>query len=372
MLRILCTGKSDSFQFTVFSSQLSVYVAVRIFPVMPSLLHFTNGDSAANGMSAGGIAGEIVPWRDVIHEGPVPAELTLAELSRVRAKFLAAEDLGDLESLEKDFEQRDNMLRRYSDFDEIVLWFEWDLYDQLQLIQILDFFADTSADERSETATQLSIVSYEGYLGSLAPEQFAGLFDSRKPVTQEMIETAHNAWTAFRSADPRDLERVAESDTSILEFLGPTLWRHLEELPSATNGLSRSEQQVLESVAQGPISFHDIFRNVANREERIFCGDAIMARYIERMSLTEIPLITYSSGDRVDAPRTEDDSRAFRNAEMALTEAGRAVLSCERDWIEMGGSDRWVGGVHLDGANTRWRWNPDTRHVVEANSGASV
>ena len=339
---------------------------------MPSILHFTNGDSAAQGMSAGGIAGEIIPWRDVIHEGPVPAGLSLSELSRVRAKYLAGEDLGDLQLLEKDFEERDNMLRRYSDYDEVVLWFEWDLYDQLQLIQILDFFAATSAGERAETETQLSIVSYEGYLGSLDPAEFAGLFDSRKRITQEMIETAHNAWTAFRSPDPRDLERVAADDTGVLEFLGPTLWRHLEELPSATNGLSRSEQQVLESVAQGPLSFHDIFRNVANREERIFCGDAIMARYIERMSLTELPLITYASGDQVDAPRTEEDSRAFRNAEMALTNAGREVLSCERDWIEMGGSDRWVGGVHLEGANAQWRWDPDKRHVIEANSGASV
>lgn len=339
---------------------------------MSSFLHFTNGDSAVQGMSAGGISGEIVPWRDVIHEGPVPAGLSLADLSQVRANYLATNGLGDLQKIEKDFKERDDMLRRYSDFDEVVLWFEWDLYDQLQLIQILDFFADSSADERAETDTLLSIVSYEGYLGSIDPEKFAGLFDSRKPVTQEMILAANSAWIAFRSADPRDLERVATNDTGELEFLGPTLWRHLEELPSATNGLSRSEQQVLESVAQGPLSFHDIFRNVANREERIFCGDAIMARYIERMSLTEIPLITYTSGDAIDAPRTEEDSRAFRNGEMALTNAGREVLACERDWIEMGGSDRWVGGVHLDGPNARWRWNPDTRHVVEANSGASV
>jgi hypothetical protein len=339
---------------------------------MSSILHFTNGDSAASGMSAGGIGGEIISWRDVLHEGPVPAGLSLAELSRTRAEYLAGQGLGDLATIANDFEERDNMLRRYSDFDEVVLWFEWDLYDQLQLIQILDFFAGTSAEERAETGTQLSIVSCEGYLGSLEPERFSGFFDSRKPVTQEMIETAKRAWSAFRSPDPRDLERVAMGAGSELEFLGPTLWRHLEELPSATNGLSRSEQQVLESVAQGPLSFHDIFRNVANREERIFCGDAIMARYIERMSLTAVPLVAYASGDQIDAPRTGEDTRAFRNAEMALTSAGREVLACERDWIEMGGSDRWVGGVHLEGGTAQWRWNPDTRRVVEAKSGASV
>ncbi|HEU4878153.1 MAG TPA: hypothetical protein VFT21_01815 [Gemmatimonadaceae bacterium] len=339
---------------------------------MPAILHLTNGDSAASGMSAGGIPGEIIPWRDVLHEGPVPSGLSLMELSRTRAKYLATEGLGDLEAIQKNFDDRDDMLRRYADFDEVVLWFEWDLYDQLQLIQILDFFSVTTADERAETETHLSIVSFEGYLGALDPEQFEPFFESRKPLDQSMIDIGHQGWSAFRSPDPRDLERVALGDTRPLEFLAPTLWRQLEELPSASNGLSRSEQQVLESVAHGPLSFHEIFRNVANREERIFCGDAIMARYIERMSLTEIPLIAYASGDPIDAPRTEEDSRAFRNAEMGLTEAGREVLACERDWIEMGGSDRWLGGVHLDGSSAAWRWNPDTRRVIEVNAGASV
>jgi Domain of unknown function (DUF1835) len=339
---------------------------------MLSMLHITNGDSAAGGMSAGGIAGEILSWRDVLHEGPVPAGQSLSELSHTRAKYLAEQGLGDLETIEREFAERDDLLRRYCDFDEVVLWFEWDLYDQLQLIQLLDFFAATSSADRAETGTALSIVSFEGYLGSLDPQQFAALFESRKPLTDDMTALGRRAWEAFRSSHPRDLEQFASSDTHKLEFLGPTLWRHLEELPSTTNGLSRSEAQVLQAVSQGALSFHDIFRNVANREERIFCGDAIMARYIERMSLTEIPLIAYTSGDSIDAPRTEEDSRAFRNAEMGLTVAGRDVLSGDRDWIAMGGSDRWLGGVHLDGANAQWRWNPDERSVVKTNRGETA
>jgi hypothetical protein len=51
---------------------------------------------------------------------------------------------------------------------------------------------------------------------------------------------------------------------------------------------------------------------------------------------------------------------------MALTEAGRNVLACDIDWVAAGGSDRWLGGVHLDGRNAAYRWNPDTR-TVEAS-----
>jgi hypothetical protein len=336
---------------------------------MQNVLHITNGDSAANGMKAGGIEGEIVSWRDVLHEGPVPEHLTLRELSRTRAMWLAEQGLGDLAEIQRSFDERDDFICRYTDFDEVVLWFEWDLYDQLQLIQILDFLSRDSEGDRAETRTRLSIVSFGGYLGNLPPERFADLYAARQDVTHEMLETARRAWTAFRSSDPRNLEKVAAEGTPALEFLELSLWRHLEELPSTLNGLSRSESQVLEAVSQGPLPFHELFKRVANREERIFCGDAIMARYIERISLTGTPLISYTTGDRIDAPRTEEDSRAFRNAEMSLTAAGRNVLACDSDWIAAGGSDRWLGGVHLDKDQASFRWNPDTRKVEASARG---
>ena len=319
-------------------------------------------------MKAGGIGGEIISWRDVLHEGPVPANQTLKELSRTRSQWLAQQGLGKLDRIQKEFEERDEFICRYTDFDEVTLWFEWDLYDQLQLIQILDFLSQDSEGDRAETGTRLTIVGFNGYLGTIEPDKFPDLYDKRVDVASSMLDTARRAWQAFRSSDPRDLERVARGGTDAMEFLELSLWRHLEELPSTRNGLSRSESQVLEAVSQGPLTFHELFKRVANREERIFCGDAIMARYIERMSLTDAPLIAYTSGDRIDAPRTEEDSRAFRNAEMALTTAGRNVLACETDWIAAGGSDRWLGGVHLEGAHAPFRWDPDTR-TVEASNG---
>ena len=332
---------------------------------MSDTLHITNGDSAVVGMRAGGISGEIVAWRDILHEGPVPAGKSLAELSGIRAEWLGKQGFGEREFLEHEFQQRDDILRRSTDFDEVVLWFEWDLYDQIQLIQILDFLAQDTEADRSETGTALSIVSFAGYFGPLEPERFESLFAQRTAIGQEMLHLASRAWTAFTSDDPREIEKLAASNLEPLEFLGDALWRHLEELPSTLNGLSRSESQILQAVAQGPLSFHEIFKRVANREDRIFCGDAVMARYIERMSLTETPLIIYSSGEKIDAPGTEEDTRAFRNAEMALTAAGRDVVACDSDWIMMGGSDRWLGGVHLDGPRVRWRWDPDARSVVE-------
>ncbi len=96
-----------------------------------------------------------------------------------------------------------------------------------------------------------------------------------------------------------------------------------------------------------------------------------MAGYIERMSDSHSPLIVYPSGERITAPRTEDDSRAFRNAEMALTERGRQTLAGEADWIALGGSDRWLGGVHLDGSAAQWRWDSSSSSLREVSVAGS-
>ena len=334
---------------------------------MASTLHITNGDSAAGGIRAVDGAGDILPWRDVLHDGPVPSGLSLAELSRVRAKFIS-EMFGDFDFVERDFRERDDTLRRYADYDEVVLWFEWDMYDQLQLIQLLDFFSSSTREARAETNTKLSIVCIEGYLGVLPVDRFPDLYETRRDVSDEMLSLGRAAWKAFRSSDPREIERVIAGDTSALEFLAGGLTRGLEELPSVFNGLARSESQILETISQGPLIFSEIFKRVANSEERIYCGDASLASYIERMSLHPNPLMTYPSGDSIDAPRTEEDSLAFRKAELCLTRAGAAVLRGDRDWIAMGGTDRWLGGVHLDGSETRWRWDTEKKVVVESHA----
>lgn len=331
---------------------------------MPYRLHITNGDSVEGGIRAADPDSEIVPWRDVLHEGPVPPGLSLPELSRVRAAFLTSEGMGTAAVLERELMERDDALRRFADHDEVVLWFEWDLYDQLQLIQLLDFFAAWSADSLAETNTVLSIICIRGYLGTIPSEEFPKLHAGRTGVTRAMLDLGARAFRAFRSGDPRQMEDLIRDDTSALEFLAHSFARLLEELPSTFNGLARSEQQILEAVAQKPLSFSQLFRRTGNREERIYCGDATMARYIQRMSRHPHPLLLHPTGETIAAPRHSEDSSAFRNSEIALTETGREVLSGNRDWIDLGGTDRWIGGIHLDRGAASWRWDVDSRSVV--------
>jgi len=333
---------------------------------LSAALHVTNGDSAAGLIREAGLSGEILPWRDVLHDGPVPRDLSLAELSRVRASYHASAGGGEFNELAQEFIARDSLLERFVEFHELVLWFEWDLYDQLQLSQILDTVAHRVAKLDGAQLPPIKEVSIAGYLGSLPVERFPALYEERSRVTAKMVKLGEAAWRAFTSPDPTDIVAFLEAGTAPLPFLEGALWRLLEELPSSNNGLSRAEQQLLEAIAGGKSTFGEAFRYAGEREERIYCGDMSAASYLERLSRGPEPLVVYPSGERVNAPRTESEAKAFRDAELAVTVAGRDVLAGERDWITMGGSDRWLGGVHLNGSDAGWRWDARVRRVIEA------
>jgi hypothetical protein len=99
-------------------------------------LHVTNGDITVDLLRRAGLAEHALAWADVLHEGPVPAGLDEAGLRRVRAEFLAGTDGVDAVAVRRRFEARDRALAA-NRAGEYVLWFEADLYDQLQIAQIL-------------------------------------------------------------------------------------------------------------------------------------------------------------------------------------------------------------------------------------------
>lgn len=67
---------------------------------MSKALHITSGDSAVSLMKCAQIEGRFLPWRDVLHDGPVPADLTLEQLLMQRAKFIAGMGWGELSQID--------------------------------------------------------------------------------------------------------------------------------------------------------------------------------------------------------------------------------------------------------------------------------
>jgi Domain of unknown function (DUF1835) len=173
------------------------------------MLHITNGESVS--IPQTGLPGQVVCWNDILHDGPVPGGLPLQELSRIRERFLA--EFFAVPLSEVSFARRDEAITRFPDHEEVILWFEHDLYDQLQLIQILDWFS-----RQDLGGTRISLISVDQYLGPMRPEQLLPLFKTRHTVTGAEFEAARAAWDAFCAPEPTGLVKLLQSGSAQRPF----------------------------------------------------------------------------------------------------------------------------------------------------------
>ena len=261
----------------------------------------------------------------MLHEGPVRAGLSLEELSRERAAFIAHAGWGSPAQVQESFAARVAAFRRAGEHDEIVLWFEHDLYDQLQLIQVLDGLS-------ALRGPPISIVCEAEYLGSMTPERAAELFALRSPVLRRHFQEAQAAWNAFRSPDPRELEKLHPPQA--LSFLAAALRRLLQELPWTTDGLSLLERRVLRALERGPLAFPELFKAV--REEPAFLADAVLAWHLERLQYERL---------------LEGWGKQWRSKDWRLSGKSRSQRV-----------PRWLGGYQVRDA--KLRWDPASGAVV--------
>jgi DNA-binding transcriptional MerR regulator len=305
-------------------------------PQVGRLLHVTNGESAGNTLRQTALGGAVLSWQDVLHEGPVPA-VPAHELRRARARFLSECGWGSERSLLDAFERRDRLYRHALEArTQVVLWFEHDLYDQLQLLQVL-----------AEAQGDVELIQAADHLGPLGPDELEALWPAREPVTAEMLALAREAWDAFRAAEPTAVAELLTRNTVVLPFLGPAFVRLLEELPDVESGLSRTERQLLEPLLDGPRTPPGLFVASQAREEAPFTGDTWVWKRLAELQ----PLV-----EELPPPPPLGDAHIFLATPVALTDLGREVLAGETDRLAVAPIDRWLGGTHVNG-DPDWRWD---------------
>jgi hypothetical protein len=312
---------------------------------MEQILNITNGDSTLNIMKQAAIPGELLPWRDVLHDGPVPAGLSLKELSEVRAKFITDRGWGEPEATAQDFRDRDNVLKSSQRYQKVILWFEHDLYDQLQLLQILDWY-----HQHRPIRPELTIICVGQYLGTLSPAQMATLNRYEQAVTEEQLTLANAAWSAYRSTAPERWYALLQTDTRALPYLAGAVVRQLEEYPDCRTGLSRTARQALQIITNGETRPGRVFEFYQQTEERKFMGDASFWVILIALLGSSSPLLRLDQGKSLTLLLTPDQS-------LSITPAGTEVLAGERNWLDCVELDHWIGGVHLSPGNI-WCWDP--------------
>lgn len=330
----------------------------------PALLHVTNGESAGNTLRQTALGGAVLSWQDSLHEGPVPA-VQRPELLRIRAAFLSECGWGSRHAILSSLERRDRRLvEAVRDGLHVVLWFEHDLYDQLQLLDALAL-----AREAAGAAVELIVAgSFPGKpafrgLGELTADELELLWPTRRAPTPEALDAAASAWDALRAPEPVALAQWAGRGSPELPFLGPSLHRLLEELPAPADGLSGTERRALQAIAAGAGTPRAAFVAAQQLEDAPFLGDAWFYRALSAIGSGRVRLVETTDAEPLPSPPPLTDPHVFSPLPLRLTEEGERVLAGEADRVELLGLDRWIGGTHVT-PTSAWRWDPAGRTLV--------
>lgn len=226
------------------STSAAAYVARRGGEPVGEPLHVTNGESAASSLRETGLEGVVLSWDDVLHVGPLAFDA--GEARRLRAEFFAGQGWGDAAAIEADLARRDELLARAG---SVVLWFEHDLVDQLQLLQILAQVGDA----------EVELIQTDVYLGSLEPTELEALWPGRRLLDDTTIAAAREAWRGVTQGD-------LDQDIAQLPHVRPALVRLAGEP-------ARTKRQLLAALTEGPRTPTELFVANQAQEEAIFLGD---------------------------------------------------------------------------------------------------
>lgn len=328
-------------------------------------LHVANGTATTRLIRAARIPGIVSIWADVLYEGPVP-NLTDPELLEVRTRFLSdgvddVEPGGSHPSLDpvNDLREWRAVIERSDAYDELILWFEHDLFDQLNLIQVLSWIHGRLPS--TKTVSLVMIGSFPGCprfmgLGELSPGELASLLDQRQHVTEPQYGIAANAWQAFRAPTPEPLDDLRRGDTSALPYLAAAITRFLQEYPWTGDGLSRTERRLLSLAGEDSIRLYAAFPRMHDDEGAYYVSDGSLASIASDLASTSPPLLVLRQPER--------GGEHLLAGSVTLTGEGRRVLAGNHDRVEMCGIDRWLGGVHLRSGGPTWRWDDARRRIT--------
>jgi len=326
------------------------------------MLHIHNGDSSADTAKKTSLPGEHLPWREALVCGPTPAGLSEQHFLDVRARHLSDAYKVSAEKCAAELRALHDALAAFSDHEEIVLWFEHDLFCQVHLIYLLHWFAG-----RELGRTKLSLVCVGEFpgvqpfhgLGELNEEQLTSLFPQREEVTVGQLDLGARAWEAYCAPDALPLIELLRSNLSALPFLEPALRWHMQRFPSIRNGLGRVENASLALIAAGRNKFGSLFPAFVRREPGYGFGDAQLYRALQRLVQAPNPVLKQSNGN--DA--AVNPARMFLSS-FEINELGKAALAGEEDFVIENGIDLWLGGIHLQGREAAWRWDEENQELL--------
>lgn len=250
-------------------------------------IHILNGDAMLPTFQETNIEGDVLIWREALSEGPLIADICGLEFWQMRSEWIG-KTYGEPKA---GYNQKmlDELAKLDNTYSEIILWFEFDLFCQANLLAALAYIRCLPHLQNA----QISLICPDSFpgmadfrgLGELNAPQLASLYPGRKTLATADLELAQQAWRTFsaQDVDVADTWLAGTTASANLGALLPALQAHLKNIRINTAGLTYIEQKLLDIHQSGATSFPAIYREFWRSEPIYGLGDLQILSYLKKL-----------------------------------------------------------------------------------------
>jgi len=252
----------------------------------PDILHIFNGQSTLNLFNETNLIGDQCIWDEILSDGPVQYQIATESFWQERAEFISQAFSCDPERYDtvKNWFEKIRNFRRYK---EITLWYEYDLFCQINLMALLSWFYHEH-DGQQPKISLICVGNEEGYdrlvgLGQLPSRRFPSLYEARTTLSEANLEYADRVWEAYCNDDPNELQFTLVPHP-IFIYLSQAIDAHLNRFSNEETGFNEIEWEILRYVDQNMVrNADDIVRHLLQWQRNYGFGDLQYFIYLNKM-----------------------------------------------------------------------------------------
>ncbi len=253
---------------------------------MSSLLHITNGDAFTEKLGTLKLNGDVITWREMLCEGKTLTNVGSESFWKTRFEFLNKNyKVSKSWFIEKTLKEY-RSLCNHKQQDHIVLWFEYDLFCQVNMLAVLSWLkANRKYAEVSLVCSGKEDDSNRMFgLNELDEEQLLKRYENRTILTQDDIEYADYVWQLYCSDNPIRLENLMDFKNYQFDYLSDAIKSHLHRFPSIKNGLNEMENNILRlALETKPRSKKSFLSTMLKNQGTLGFGDSQYERALTRL-----------------------------------------------------------------------------------------
>ena len=234
--------------------------------------HILNGDCLADELKKTKLNQDFIIFRECLIVGDVDAP-NIIEFWDKRSNFIAStyETTKEMyfEHTAKEFEK----LNLLPDGAQLCLWFEDDLFCQVNMWFILSYLAEHPSLNLFRIFPVIvdEADKWKGF-GKATPEQLEQAYDSKVKFSANDILLGKNLWKSYCSNNREHLGALSKTHSICFRYLEEVCQAQLDRFPD-DGSLGRPHKLIKELIKSGKRDFDEVFYMFSNREGIYGFGD---------------------------------------------------------------------------------------------------